>query len=159
MVDGICFTGAFSHPLSMGQSFGNHIRMCSGGGAVTPNILGGTPQYVVETVGLFGVMPGIDSAFFKTGFSVLQGGGHKHQRVAGCTTAAAVNATCGPITLTWTTAFRDANYTLSCTGTGTGNQGFIQVTAKVGASVTLFGVSSAAVAFTVGTFECIADHD
>ena len=159
IVDGICFTGVFSHPLSIGASFGNHIRMCSGGGPVTPNILGGSPQYVLETTGLFGVMPGIETAFMKTDFSVLSGGGQKHQRVAGCTTAAGVNATC-TVTLTWTVAFRDANYTPNCFATGTSGQGFVVATTVTASQIILFGVNnSAGVAYTVGTFNCTADHD
>jgi hypothetical protein len=90
---------------------------------------------------------------------IAQGSGLKHQRVAGCTTAATVNAVCGPVTLTWTSAFADTSYTLNCFATGTVNTGFITISTKAAGSVTLFGISSAATAWTVGSFECIAIHD
>jgi hypothetical protein len=62
IVDGICFTGAFSHLISMGASFGNHIRMCSGTGEIAVNVLGGSPQYILQTTGLFGIAPVLNVA-------------------------------------------------------------------------------------------------
>ena len=50
---GVVSTGSFSHTISMGQASGDHIQISSAA-EVTPNVLGGTPTYIVETVGLGG---------------------------------------------------------------------------------------------------------
>jgi hypothetical protein len=58
---------------------------------------------------------GLVFGFSNTG-AKADAGGFKHKRgTAGCATAAAAGALC-TTTVTWTTAFADANYTVSCTG-------------------------------------------
>lgn len=96
-----------------------------------------------------------------TNSGVGQGSGHKHQRF---TTTAATAASVGAViteVLTWTSAFADANYTVSCTGdlitSGVPLHGGI--TAKAAASVTFQTVAATAAAARYTTIDCIADHD
>ena len=90
------------------------------------------------------------------------GGGLKHARVASCTTAASTNANCDT-TITWTTAFADANYTAVCT---TDNPSVavgvfvVGTNTKLAASVKVTiqntpGNSSA----TSATINCFVPHD
>jgi len=81
--------------------------------------------------------------------------------VAGCATTATIGATC-TTTVSWSTAFADANYTLTgCTGNGiTSGVPLIQgITAKAGASVTVRTVALTAVAAQFTNIECGAVHD
>lgn len=102
------------------------------------------------------------------GTSVLQintgvtadGSGFKHKRgVAGCTTAAVAGASCS-VTVTWTTAFADANYTATCNVDGSsGPVAYVGISSKVAASIQVAISAITANAATATTFECIAVHD
>lgn len=98
----------------------------------------------------------------KANFSGLipDGIGTKHKRAtAGCTTAATLNATC-TTTVTWGTAFADANYTAVCKGVGVTGLPILQAeTAKLAASVTVQTINLTAVAAAFTTIECVAVHD
>jgi hypothetical protein len=87
------------------------------------------------------------------------GGGLKHKRVASCTTAASGNATCAT-TVTWTTAFADANYTLSCTLIGPGTAFVLESSTPIAASatVTIMNAPGSTTAAS-GTLDCVAVHD
>jgi hypothetical protein len=101
----------------------------------------------------------LTSISFKTGVS--QGSGLKHQRFASlCSTAATVGATCTS-TLTWTSAFADANYTITCSGiTGSNNavfEGIESIAAATFVIRILQPTTASAASFT--TVDCIAMHD
>jgi hypothetical protein len=87
------------------------------------------------------------------------GGGLKHIRAAvGCTTAAAIGATCTGSAITFTTAFANASYTLACSLSSPTGQPHIVATARSAASFTVQIAADTAVAATA-TAECIAIHD
>lgn len=97
---------------------------------------------------------------FSTGIGA-DGGGFKHKRgTAGCATAASVGGAC-TTTVTWTTAFADANYTATCTGdlitSGVPVNGGL--TAKIAASVTFQTVATTAAAAQYTNIDCTAVHD
>lgn len=95
---------------------------------------------------------------FQTGVAA-NGSGFKHARVSGCTTAATAGATCN-VTLTWTTAFADANYTAVCSVDGSsGPAALIGFTNKLAASIQPAIIAVTANAATATTFDCIAVHD
>jgi hypothetical protein len=83
--------------------------------------------------------------------------------VSGCTTAASIGGICASnITVTWNTAFPDANYTVSCQGNSPTNapaNPYIVTSSKAAASVQLnyFAITAAAASFA--TVECTATHD
>jgi hypothetical protein len=93
------------------------------------------------------------------GTGISQGSGLKHQRAAGCTTGTTTGATCS-ITLTWTTAFADANYTVSCSPVNSGGLGAVELGSKAAASIAvgLVNINSGS-STTASTFDCIAIHD
>jgi hypothetical protein len=96
---------------------------------------------------------------FNAGIS-NDGPGFKHKRVTGCTTGAVSGNNC-ETTVTWTTAFADANYTPVCTLLGAatlGHLGAISTSAIAAASVKVQTVTDTAAAIT-GTINCIAVHD
>lgn len=89
--------------------------------------------------------------------------GYQTKRVAGCATAASLNATCDT-TVTWTTAFADANYTAVCVGDVVTSgipivQGIDISAAKTGASITVRTISITAAAAQFTTIDCTAQHD
>lgn len=88
---------------------------------------------------------------------VSQGAGLKHQRVAGCTTAAPAGSVCN-VTLTWTSAFPDTSYTFSCSGVFSAGQGF-SVFTKAAATIGIALINFASSAITATEFDCIAIHD
>jgi hypothetical protein len=79
---------------------------------------------------------------------------------AGCATSAVINTTC-TTTVTWTTAFADANYTAVCIGLSafTGTPVLQGETAKVAASVTVQTINLTAAASSFAAIECMAWHD
>jgi hypothetical protein len=96
---------------------------------------------------------------FNAGIS-SDGPGFKHKRVTGCTTGAVLGNNC-ETTVTWTTAFPDANYTPVCNLLGPatlGHLGAISTSAIAAASVKVQTVTDTAAAIT-GTINCIAVHD
>lgn len=96
---------------------------------------------------------------FSTGVGA-DGSGFKHKRgVSGCTTAAAAGATCSS-TVTWGTAFADANYTATCNVNGSsGPVAYVGISSKIAASLSVAITAVTANAATATTFECIAVHD
>jgi len=90
---------------------------------------------------------------------VSQGSGIKHQRVAGCSTTAAIGAFCG-VTLTWATAFPDTNYTVTCTNVGnTSGVPVVATVNKTAANLTVYVAAMSAVVATSTEVDCIAMHD
>jgi hypothetical protein len=88
------------------------------------------------------------------------GSGLKHlHSAAGCATAASAGAAC-TTTVTWTTAFADANYTVSCTGDGITSGVPLNggITSHLAASVTFQTVAATAAAAQYGVIDCIAVH-
>lgn len=93
------------------------------------------------------------------------GGGLKHKRFASplggtCPTAASVGATCTSANLTWTTAFADNNYSVSCSLDSVTNQPHIVNVTKLaaGAGITVTIAADTAAAANAGV-ECAAYHD
>lgn len=82
------------------------------------------------------------------------------RNVSACVTAASAGAVCNT-TVTWPTAFPDANYTCTCNGAGiaSGVPALGGVSSKVAASCTIQVVAVTAVAAQFSTVECIAVHD
>jgi len=84
--------------------------------------------------------------------------GYQTKRVASCTTGAAAASTC-TTTITWTTAFPDANYTAVCMIDGpTGVPYVLGSQSKAGASIVVSIANLTAVAAS-GTLNCKAQHD
>lgn len=91
---------------------------------------------------------------------VSQGSGHKHQRFGATNATAAAAGSTSVTTYTWTSAFADANYTVSCTGnTQSNTPGGVTVESKTAANfvVRITAISAAAAAFA--GVDCVADHD
>jgi len=98
----------------------------------------------------------------KVGAGVSQDqGGVKHLRgTAGCATAASVGATC-TTSITWTTPFADASYTINCQGIGvtSGVPAEGAVTSRTASAVVFTTIAETAVAAQFTTIECMALHD
>jgi hypothetical protein len=88
------------------------------------------------------------------------GSGFKHRRVGGCPTRPTQFNTCD-ITVTWTTAFSDANYTVTCTGDGitSGVPQIEGITVKAAASITVRTIALTAAVAKFATLDCSATHD
>jgi hypothetical protein len=103
--------------------------------------------------------PTIASPVLSTGVGP-DGSGFKHKRVTGCTTGATSGNTC-TTTVTWGTAFADANYTAVCTLLGPATLGHLAAIATdviAAASVKVETVTDTNAAIA-GTISCIAVHD
>jgi hypothetical protein len=86
------------------------------------------------------------------------GSGFKHMRVSGCTTGSSAGNSCSTAVI-FTTAFADANYTASCTLTGTGSLahlGNTSVPTNTGFTISTVTDTNAAIK---GVVDCIAVHD
>lgn len=101
-----------------------------------------------------------NSDFSVTNGVDANGGGMKHARVVGCATAATVGATCST-TITWTTGFTNASYTVACSGdqitSGVPVTGGL--TARTNASITVQTVAMTAAAAQFTNIDCVAVHD
>lgn len=87
------------------------------------------------------------------------GSGAKHKRAAvGCTTAASVGATCTSAAQSWTSAFADTDYTLSCTLDGPTGVPVVSSVTKAAGNFTITIAALTAAAAT-GTYNCTAVHD
>lgn len=83
----------------------------------------------------------------------------KHlQSKLGCTTSAVIAATCTSAPLNWSSAFADANYTVSCTLYPTSGQPHIASIQKGAASITVTIANDKAIAST-GSVSCIGVHN
>jgi hypothetical protein len=101
----------------------------------------------------------LTSPIISTGVS--QGSGFKHQRFgATCTTGATAGNTCTTV-LTWTSAFADANYTVTCWGsTPTGTLPVMaENAAHTASAVTIVLQTEFNIASSYGAVDCIAIHD
>jgi hypothetical protein len=90
---------------------------------------------------------------------VTQGSGFKHQRFGSlCTTTATAGANC-TTAVAWTSAFADANYTVSCTGVTATNAPVLTVEsiAAAGFTIRIFAVVASVATFSLA--DCIAAHD
>jgi hypothetical protein len=87
------------------------------------------------------------------------GSGFKHKRFgSSCATLAVAGNTCTS-TLTWVTAFADANYTVTCTGQGPAGVPLLTLNTHVAASATINVTASTAVIASFTEVDCIAVHD
>lgn len=104
-----------------------------------------------------------------TGFSASQlratggvsadGGGFKHKRFgASCTTGTTAGNSC-TTAYTWTTAFADSSYTVSCNGVNAVNGPVWDVETKTAAGFTFRVYTIVALASSYGEVDCIAAHD
>jgi hypothetical protein len=91
-----------------------------------------------------------------TGSSLIQ----SKRAAPGCTTAASVGATCST-TVTWTTAFPAASYSVSCEGDGaiTNFPTMGSVTARTATTATVQTMALKAAAASFATIDCAAMHD
>lgn len=120
------------------------------------NDLSGTWRFVATTTAIL-TGKTLVSPTINTGVS--QGSGHKHQRFGGlCTTGAVAGNNC-TTAVTWTNAFADANYTVSCTGLTSSNVPNLELESIAGAGFTIRIFAVTAAAATYATVDCIADHD
>jgi hypothetical protein len=105
--------------------------------------------------------PVITSPTINTGVA-NNGTGFQHKRgVTGCATAASLNAVCST-TITWNSAFADANYTvIGCVGNGvaSGIPVLNAIGSKIAASITVQTLAITAAAAQYSTIECTAVHD
>jgi hypothetical protein len=130
------------------DSAGNHLNYTQSGDSFSCGTT--TPATLTSKV--------LVSPTINTGIS--QGSGYKHQRFTGCTATAGVDVFCGGSTGTWTSAFPDANYTLTCFAIVTAGQGFALVTSKTASGIILFFINlSAGSSSTAAEFDCTASHD
>lgn len=105
----------------------------------------------------FGTGNGHD-IWFVTGNGISKNGyGHKHKRVASCTTAASTGAVCNTDVI-WDTAFVDANYTVTCSFEAITNQARFIYTQGINATGLGTVIESLGAAAS-GIIECSADHD
>lgn len=113
------------------------------------------------------IQPSISSPTVSGGIStsapVSGSTGFQHKRNTGCATAAALNATCDT-SFTWSSAFADANYSVSCSGDGVtsglpGIQGTAISAGRSGTVTTVrtYAITAAAAQFT--NIDCVAVHD
>jgi hypothetical protein len=98
-------------------------------------------------------------------FRVTSGGisgdtaGFKHKRFgSSCATLAVAGNTCTS-TLTWVTAYPDANYTVVCTGQGPAGQPILSLNTHVAASATINVTATTAVISSFTEVDCVAVHD
>jgi len=111
-----------------------------------------------------------NNALWGTTYNTAQGVYQSVKNTAGCTTGNSIGNTClsgsgstgSDITVTWPTAFTDANYSVTCTGynpTGVPSGPFITASTKTGASVHVnyFAITAASASFS--SVDCIAVHD
>jgi hypothetical protein len=82
----------------------------------------------------------------------------KHKRVTSCTTGAVTGDTC-QTTVTWTTAFADANYTVTCSYEATSNAGQLYYLNGKTASGVVVTTAALGAAAASGIIDCIAMHD
>lgn len=81
---------------------------------------------------------------------------------SGCTTAASIGGVCGTATtITWPVAFADANYKVTCIGSGAITNFPIigSVTTRIAASATVQTMALTAAAASFATIECTAVHN
>jgi hypothetical protein len=91
---------------------------------------------------------------------VLQGAGFKHQRFGATTATAATAGSSTTNTFSWTSAFADANYTVTCSGVNpTGTPDLSINAVQIAASVTVKTTAITAVASSFSAVDCIAIHD
>lgn len=87
------------------------------------------------------------------------GGGFKHKRFgASCTTGTTAGNSC-TTAYTWTTAFADTSYTVSCNGVNAVNGPVWDVETKTAAGFTFRVYTIVALASSYGEVDCIAVHD
>jgi hypothetical protein len=83
------------------------------------------------------------------------------KNTAGCTTPAIAGASCATaVTVTWPVAFGDANYSVSCTGTGISNvPGPVYYLNKTAVAITFNYQAETNAAASYSSVDCIAVHD
>jgi hypothetical protein len=142
---------AGANQYAIGSAAGDAVfRTAAGKLLLDTNNGAGTPSVIIA---------GANGAVTINNGVGANGSGVKHARLAGCTTAAVAGATCN-VTLTWTTAFADANYTAVCGIDGSsGPAAMVGIFNKLAASIQVGITAVTAVAATATNFDCIAVHD
>jgi len=157
------------------DSQGN-LNLAPGTGGFWRNSLAGSGLQLLSSGGFFTQITNTATAFRSiifpdaSGTALISGNGDgthsiKNQslRVAGCTTAASIGGICASdITVTWTTQFADANYTVVCTGstpTAVPAAPYVVPGTQLAATVHINYFAITAVAASYATVECIAVHD
>ena len=105
----------------------------------------------------------LNTSFLGLSLNTTNGLYQSKRAVAGCTTAASIGGICASdITITWTTAFADANYSVTCTGntpTNVPSGPFIVSGTKLAATVHINYFAITAAAASYATIDCNATHD
>lgn len=138
----------------------------SGSGEILMNFATGTFTLAADGASISltpsggGKRTNVTSAKFLTGIAG-DGSGFKHKRdTEGCATAATAGTFCD-VTVTWTTVFADANYSVICVGQGITSAVPLNggINTKIAASVKFRTVAGTAAAAEFDKVECIAAHD
>jgi hypothetical protein len=96
---------------------------------------------------------------FNAGFNA-DGPGFKHARFGATTATAAAAGAVTTNTFSWTTAFADANYTVTCSGVNpTGTPALSISAVQIAASVTVKTTAITAIASNFAAVDCVAVHD
>lgn len=119
-----------------------------------------SPAFTGTETGMSITSPAMTSPTFNTGIS--QGSGHKHQRFGTtCTTGTTAGAQC-TTSYTWTSAFADANYTLSITCISVATQApsiSAEAITASGFTVRVEAPAAAGAGTSCGGINAFADHD
>lgn len=119
-----------------------------------------SPAFTGTETGMSITSPAMTSPTFNTGIS--QGSGHKHQRFGTtCTTGTTAGAQC-TTSYTWTSAFADANYTLSITCISVATQApsiSAEAITASGFTVRVEAPAAAGAGTACGGINAFADHD
>lgn len=101
----------------------------------------------------------IDGGLTLNSGMAADGSGFKHKRFgASCTTGTTAGNSC-TTAYTWTTAFADSSYTVSCNGVNAVNGPVWDVESKTAAGFTFRVYTIVALASSYGEVDCIAVHD
>jgi hypothetical protein len=108
----------------------------------------------------------VSAVDFSTGRAGMTGNGtsgfyQSVKNTPGCTTPAIAGASCAAaVTVTWPVAFGDANYSVSCTGTGISNlPGPVYYLNKTAVSIRFNYQAGTSAAASYSSVDCIAVHD
>jgi hypothetical protein len=127
-------------------------------GGVAQITVNGTNRFSISSSLVASTLPLTVPALTATA-SVSSGAGMQHIRGAvGCTTAAAVGATCTSGAITFAVPFINTSYTLACTLDSPTGVPVVSSVTKSAGSFTITIASLTAVAAT-GNFNCIGMHD
>lgn len=156
----VCYADSTVHALECSYNNGTFGQVVTTNATQTVSAKTfASPAFTGTETGMSITSPAMTSPTVNTGIS--QGSGLKHQRFgATCSTAATPGSTC-VTTETWTSAFADSSYTVTCTGVTGGNNAILQDVESVTASTFVIRVQqpNAAAAASFAGIDCIAIHD